>query len=120
MKLSILIPTYRYDPRPLVRSLCGMLPGETEILVGDDHSATPEAEAYLADLGRWEHVRVVRQGEYVAKSLQSYFARHPEMESRCTKGGGVRYLTTENAERFSESAQLFLHEQVKVEHIDLV
>lgn len=65
-------------------------------------------------------VRVVRQGEYVAKSLQSYFARHPEMESRCTKGGGVRYLTTENAERFSESAQLFLHEQVKVEHIDLV
>jgi len=64
-------------------------------------------------------VRVVRQGEYVAKSLQAYFARHPEMESRCTQGGRVRYLTTENAARFSESARLFLHEQVEVEHIDL-
>ena len=64
-------------------------------------------------------VQVVRQGEYVARSLQSYFLRHPEMEARCTKGGHARYLTTENAARFSESAQLFLHEHVDVEHVDL-
>ena len=81
MKLSILIPTYRYDPRPLVRSLCGMLPGETEILVGDDHSDTPEAEAYLADLGRWEHVRVVRQGENRgAAAMRNLLAREAQGE----------------------------------------
>jgi len=81
MKLSILIPTYRYDPRPLVRSLCGMLPGETEILVGDDHSATPEAEAYLADLGRWEHVRVVRQEENRgAAAMRNLLAREAQGE----------------------------------------
>ena len=64
-------------------------------------------------------VKVVCQGAYVAESLADYLLRHPEMEARCSKGGGVRYLTTENAEKFSGSAQLFLNEGVKAEHIDL-
>lgn len=64
-------------------------------------------------------IRIVPQGEYVANSLQDYFARHPEMELKCTKGASCHYLTTENPERFKEGAQIFLHEQVKVEHIDL-
>ena len=60
-------------------------------------------------------VRVVPQGEYVAESLQRYFERHPEIEQRCTRGGEVHYLTTENPEKFKEQAQLFLHESVEVE-----
>ena len=64
-------------------------------------------------------IRIVAQGEYVAESLKNYFDRHPEMEQRCTKGGNVHYLTTENAEKFKEQAQLFLHEHVEVENITL-
>lgn len=64
-------------------------------------------------------VRVVPQGEYVADSLRSYFLNHPEMEQLCSKGGNVRYLTTENPEKFSESAMLFLHERIQVEKISL-
>lgn len=64
-------------------------------------------------------IRIVPQGEYVANSLQDYLARHPEMELKCTKGASCHYLTTENPERFKEGAQIFLHEQAKVEHIDL-
>lgn len=64
-------------------------------------------------------VRIVSQGEYVAESLRQYFERHPDMEQRCTKGGRVHYLTTENPDRFKESAQLFLHEPVEVENISL-
>lgn len=64
-------------------------------------------------------VRIVSQGEYVAESLRQYFERHPDMEQRCTKGGHVHYLTTENPDRFKESAQLFLHEPVEVENISL-
>ncbi len=64
-------------------------------------------------------VRIVPQGEYVAESLQKYFVHHPEMEQRCSKGGIVRYLTTENPDKFRESAQLFLHEEVDVEKIVL-
>ena len=64
-------------------------------------------------------VRVVPQGEYVAESLQQYLERHPQIESRCSKGADVHYLTTENPEKFKESAQIFLHEPVEVENITL-
>lgn len=36
MKLSILIPTYNYDPSRLVRQLQEQLPDDAEIIVGDD------------------------------------------------------------------------------------
>jgi glutamate racemase len=64
-------------------------------------------------------IRIISQGEYVASSLQNYFQRHPEIEKRCTQGGQVKYLTTENPEKFKEQAQLFLHEPVEVENIAL-
>ncbi len=64
-------------------------------------------------------VRIVPQGEYVASSLQDYFARHPEIEQQCAKHGIAHYLTTENPDKFKEQAQLFLHEPVEVENIML-
>lgn len=64
-------------------------------------------------------VRVIPQGEYVADSLKSYLKRHPQMEQKCSKSATVRYLTTENADNFKESAQIFLHESVEVESITL-
>ena len=64
-------------------------------------------------------VRVVSQGDYVADSLQSYLDRHPQIEQKCSKDASVRYLTTENPDKFKESAQLFLHESVEVETITL-
>lgn len=64
-------------------------------------------------------VRIVSQGEYVADSLKSYLRRHADMDAKCTKGGTCRYFTTENPEKFKESAQIFLHEPVDVEHVQL-
>lgn len=64
-------------------------------------------------------VLIVPQGGYVASSLQGYLRRHLDMEARLTRGATCRYLTTENAEKFKESARLFLHEAVDVTHIDL-
>jgi len=64
-------------------------------------------------------IRIVSQGEYVAESLKSYLARHEEMDRLCTKGGTVRYCTTENETKFKESARIFLHDDIEVEHLDL-
>ena len=64
-------------------------------------------------------VRVVPQGEYVASSLVQYMQRHPEMENRITQGGTCHYLTTENPERFTECARVFLKEDVDVENVTL-
>jgi glutamate racemase len=74
----------------------------------------PKINKYMPD-----GVRIIAQGEYVAKSLQDYFLRHPDMEQRCTRGGHVHYLTTENPEKFKESAQVFLNDSIEVENISL-
>ena len=64
-------------------------------------------------------IQVISQGYLEAKSLADYLVRHPEYESQLTQGGTCRYLTTENADRFSQSASLFLSAPVQAEHIDL-
>lgn len=66
-----------------------------------------------------EAINVVCQGEIVAESLADYLKRHPEMETRCSKGGTCRYLTTENPQSFSSLARIFLDQPVEVSHIDL-
>jgi glutamate racemase len=64
-------------------------------------------------------VRIVSQGDYVASSLKNYLERHPQIVQHCSQGGSVHYLTTENPEKFKESAQIFLHEDITVENITL-
>ncbi|WP_276815890.1 glutamate racemase [Segatella maculosa] len=64
-------------------------------------------------------VRIIPQGEYVAGSLHAYLERHTDIEAKLTRGGSCRYFTTESPERFEESARIFLHEKVKVEHVEL-
>ena len=66
-----------------------------------------------------EGIKIVSQGEYVARSLEDYLRRHPNMDAICSKGGTMQFFTTESPERFKECAALFLHEDVDVWHIDL-
>ena len=78
-------------------------------------------EAYLSQTNR--HISVVTQGEIVAHSLADYLRRHPEIVERISSplrgrsGGG--FLTTESADKFSDSASLFLSEPIDAEHIEL-
>lgn len=66
------------------------------------------------------HIRLVPQGEYVAKSLEDYLKRHPEMDIRCSKGNTCRFLTTESTAKFEESASIFLRmDKMNVESITL-
>jgi glutamate racemase len=55
-------------------------------------------------------VQIIPQGDYVANSLKTYLNRHQLLEEKITKGGTVRYLTSENPERFKECAQVFLND----------
>lgn len=57
-----------------------------------------------------EGVQIIPQGDYVANSLKTYLNRHQLLEKKITKGGTVRYLTSENPERFKECAQIFLND----------
>ena len=64
-------------------------------------------------------VTVISQGDLVARSLKDYLARHPEYREQLSEGGSCQYLTTENAERFSQSASLFLSSAIHAEHVDI-
>ena len=66
-----------------------------------------------------EGVKIISQGEYVASSLKAYLERHIEIERKCAKHSSVHYLTTENPEKFKESAQIFLKEEIQVKNITL-
>lgn len=66
-----------------------------------------------------EGVNVLAQGDIVGRSLADYLRRHPEMETKCTKGGSTTYLTTENADIFNRLASLFTGDHVASTRITL-
>lgn len=64
-------------------------------------------------------VKVITQGDIVARSLRDYLERHPEMNAKISRGGSCRYLTTESAAKFSEMGSLFLSKHIDAESIVL-
>ena len=64
-------------------------------------------------------VTTIAQGELEAHSLKDYLQRHPEYREQLSTNGTCTYLTTENAERFSQSASLFLNVPIHAEHVSL-
>ncbi|MBQ3717403.1 MAG: glutamate racemase [Paludibacteraceae bacterium] len=64
-------------------------------------------------------VTTIAQGELEAKSLADYLSRHPEYREQLSTGGSCTYLTTENAERFSQSASIFLDSPIHAKHVGL-
>ena len=64
------------------------------------------------------HITTIAQGELEAESLRDYLTRHPEYREPLSKGGTCTYLTTENANRFAQSASMFLDTPIVAEHID--
>jgi glutamate racemase len=66
-----------------------------------------------------EGVNIIEQGGYVSESLKDYLGRHEEMDNRLTKGGNIRFLTTERAEQFREKAAIFMGEEIAAERVQL-
>ena len=62
-------------------------------------------------------IKTISQGDLVANSLADYLARHPEYRDQLSLKGTCRYLTTENADRFSQSASVFLSTPIHAEHV---
>lgn len=61
-------------------------------------------------------ISVVSQGDIVAQSLQSYLHRHPEMETRLTRGASVSFYTTGPVDEFDKGASVFWGEEVDAQH----
>lgn len=74
----------------------------------------PKIRRYCPD-----RVRIVPQGEIVARSLRDYLQRHPEMDELCSKGGTERFLTTETPEKFDRLASIFIGRPTQAERVTL-
>ena len=105
-----------YFIRKYIDQLLSKDPQIDTVILGCTHFPIllPKIRQYIP-----EHVSVIAQGEYVAKSLKDYLKRHPEMDAKCTKTGNCLFYTTEAEEKFSESASTFLKQQISVKHITL-
>ena len=78
----------------------------------------PKIQAILPAIVAHE-VEVVAQGEIVARSLKDYLHRHTDLAATLSQGATCTYQTTEQADKFSESASLFLHTPIEARHVVL-
>ncbi len=65
------------------------------------------------------HVALLEQGPVVARKLEDYLARHPEIERACTKKATRQFLTTESVSIFEQLAGFFLGSPLQAVHIHL-
>ena len=66
-----------------------------------------------------KNIGIIAQGDLVAKSLADYLSRHPEYREQLSLNASCTYLTTENADRFSQSASNFLSAPISAKTIQL-
>ncbi|MDR0872583.1 MAG: glutamate racemase [Prevotellaceae bacterium] len=65
------------------------------------------------------NINIISQGEIVAESLKQYLQVHPEIEQKCSKNGKRTFYTTEEKQKFAESASVFLKHAVSAKRIAL-
>lgn len=64
-------------------------------------------------------INVIAQGDIVADSLADYLQRHPEMESRLSTGGKMKFYTTDDVKDFDAHASVFFGNAVSSAHLHL-
>ncbi len=84
-------------------------------------------------------IKLIPQGFYVADALADYLRRHTDMAARCTRSGAdgtskeetsgaeeirregtMKFLTTEPADKFRQSAKLFLGRDIAVGDVETI
>ncbi len=64
-------------------------------------------------------ISLIEQGGIVASSLADYLRRHPEIETRLSRGSSVDYLTTEAPDKFATLGSIFMRRPVAARQITL-
>lgn len=66
-----------------------------------------------------DDITILSQGKIVAKSLENYLQRHPEMAEKCSTGGNRQFLTTDSTDDFDDHANFFWGQEITSEFIEL-
>ncbi|MEO9004277.1 MAG: glutamate racemase [Ginsengibacter sp.] len=65
------------------------------------------------------NIKVISQGPIVAKSLEDYLRRHPQIETQLSKISELRFFTTDSTSDFDKHSEIFFGEKVTSKHVDL-
>lgn len=65
------------------------------------------------------HIEVISQGEIIAERLGDWLRRHPEQETRLTRGNSVRFATTDDTEWFCRRGERILGRPITAERARL-
>lgn len=66
-----------------------------------------------------DNVKIISQGEIIAKSLKNYLLRHNEIADNCSKNSRVTLFTTDSAEDFDQHSANFFGSPLHSTHIDI-
>lgn len=96
-------------------------PSIDTLILGCTHYPLLKAniEQWLAQHMPTQTIQIVAQGQLISDRLNDYLTRHPEYSMQLTKGGTCQFLTTENADRFAQSASIFLDAPISSNRIEL-
>lgn len=99
-----------YFVKEYVAELLSQNPSMDTILLACTHYPLliPKILKYLSP-----NIKLISQGDIVAKSLTSYLLRHPEIEAQVGKEGNILFYTTGDTETFDLQASVFLGRDVQ-------
>ena len=108
-----------YFVEKYLRELLDQDPQIDTIILGCTHYPLllPKIQACLTRLSH--KANIICQGDIVATSLKDYLTRHADIEAALSRGSSCEYITTESAEKFRDSASVFLNHPIQVQHIEL-
>lgn len=66
-----------------------------------------------------ENVKLITQGEIVAKGLKDYLKRHPEMDAKCSRNSSLEFFTTGDAAGFDAKGTVFFGKEIKSKQLRL-
>jgi glutamate racemase len=66
-----------------------------------------------------EHVKLISQGDIVARSLVDYLQRHPEMDERLSKNRSLSFFTTDDTKSFDTQGSVFFGQAIQSQFADV-
>ncbi|MEO6136959.1 MAG: glutamate racemase [Ginsengibacter sp.] len=61
-------------------------------------------------------IKIISQGEIVAKSLEDYLHRHTDIEKKCSKNSIIQFFTTDSVDDFDKHSEVFFGEKINSVH----
>jgi glutamate racemase len=66
-----------------------------------------------------EHIEVLSQGTIIAERLAFWLGKHADQEKKLSRGGRVRFATTDDSEWFARRGERLLGRPITAERVRL-